>query len=433
MNEPVHRNVEIVLDSKAISLHQTHLDWLELFADQAAMLTSTVRLNGVDLVSCEEAPWASRSSIAVQSNCIEIQASYRRAGIFLRLGYEVRGRKDGRDIVTGEDAIVCEVFLEADARDRYETTLMKWAEQCSGLISARAVHTYDYDQNAVFASSATVLPSSPRLKPFPPLGDRVDVSRNCGRRYYRGTYVEALSATMLLGPRFWTATAASLDDVRQQGWMKSEDLPSGTLRIEAWPRPFSSDIGEEGERQNSLRALLFPSTHSDPILDPFFDPPQSGPQPSSAASLLDLHMGLSAKPAAVAEVIAHAKIVARDLKAYGCKANFSFDSLTDLDSYIDNTIGDIRLPTDKLNSDAVTPLILGVGGYVGETIKKRLKGIWRGSDAYPAGPLNHGIVVPKQAGSFFPIARAKARIEIGPSMSLSAYARDILQLRGVTP
>jgi hypothetical protein len=61
---------------------------------------------------------------------------------------------------------------------------------------------------------------------------------------------------MWLGKLFWPHAACSKSDVIQADWLKVEDCGSH-LHVVAWPEPFSSSEGEQGEIQRRLLKLLF--------------------------------------------------------------------------------------------------------------------------------------------------------------------------------
>ena len=86
----------------------------------------------------------------------------------------------------------------------------------------------------------------------------LDTSHNPGRREIREGYEEAVAAMMWLGRPFWKLTGAGKREVMAQSWLTCRELPNGVLQVQAWPKPFTTAEGEEGEIQNRLRDLLFP-------------------------------------------------------------------------------------------------------------------------------------------------------------------------------
>lgn len=65
-----------------------------------------------------------------------------------------------------------------------------------------------------------------------------------------------ISAEMWFGPEFWEFSATDKEIVKAQPWLVCEDRESH-LYVRAWPEPFTSDSGEQGEIQRKLLKLLF--------------------------------------------------------------------------------------------------------------------------------------------------------------------------------
>lgn len=102
------------------------------------------------------------------------------------------------------------------------------------------------------------LPMKPNGLPYPLEGMIIDTSRNPGRRVLRRGYVEAVGAVMWLGEQFWRVTGTRKADVVAQHWLWCEELPSGVLRVQVSEDMFTAAGGTEGDKQDRLRALLFP-------------------------------------------------------------------------------------------------------------------------------------------------------------------------------
>lgn len=102
---------------------------------------------------------------------------------------------------------------------------------------------------------------------LPPPVERtiIDVTNNPGRRTIRLGFVEVVAAEMWLGPGFWELTGADRDEVEQCDYVQTEALAHDVLHLTAWPHPFASDQGEEGEVQHKMRRLLYPNSVDRPI------------------------------------------------------------------------------------------------------------------------------------------------------------------------
>ena len=95
-------------------------------------------------------------------------------------------------------------------------------------------------------------------------------------------------------------------------------------------------------------------------------------------------------------------------EAGGGLLDFTPDSLAELDRLISRDVS--PRPQDP---DTLAEVI---GAYLGETIVRRLRGAWCEEGGQPRVAVGGGLLDP--------LGRARERIEVGPSRSLSAYYRD---------
>jgi hypothetical protein len=72
----------------------------------------------------------------------------------------------------------------------------------------------------------------------------------------RNGYIEGVSAEMWFGETFWQHAKCAKADILKQDWLHCEERPTH-LYVRAWPKPFSSAEGEQGEIQRRLLDLLF--------------------------------------------------------------------------------------------------------------------------------------------------------------------------------
>ena len=154
-----------------------------------------------------------------------------------------------------------------------------WDDWVSGLIEdtsfvmAWVVDTdYNHWQNAVdpqeyevVGKSFAHLPLRPNGMPYPLDRMEIDTSRNPGRRYFGAGYIEAVGATMWLGPSFWEVTGADKGKLENQGWLQRFEQMHNVIKIRAADDCFTTDEGESGKRQLRLRSVLFPY----PVLNRF--------------------------------------------------------------------------------------------------------------------------------------------------------------------
>lgn len=92
--------------------------------------------------------------------------------------------------------------------------------------------------------------------PFPLEKEIIDISTNPGMRLFNFEFIEVVGSTMWLSERFWEVTGTSKRKVLSSNLFDITEL-NNIVKIIAQDKPFSDWKGEEGERQNQLRSLLF--------------------------------------------------------------------------------------------------------------------------------------------------------------------------------
>jgi hypothetical protein len=80
--------------------------------------------------------------------------------------------------------------------------------------------------------------------------------------------------------------------------------------------------------------------------------------------------------------------VARALRSSNYRANFSPESLWDIDLFFDDHSDHGAPKTKGLLAEQLGQRLFALGGYVGETIRRKLGGEWQTDDADPQGEIN---------------------------------------------
>lgn len=94
-------------------------------------------------------------------------------------------------------------------------------------------------------------------------GERIDISRNPGRWEIRnGKCIEAGGSPMWIGPLLGERTGGDWRGLSEFNWCEIVELENGVIRLKSWGGPFDSDQGEQRERQETLRSILFPKPSS---------------------------------------------------------------------------------------------------------------------------------------------------------------------------
>lgn len=115
-----------------------------------------------------------------------------------------------------------------------------------------------------------------------------------------------------------------------------------------------------------------------------------------------------------------AEWISQALTASGYNADFSLQSLSEVDRFIDDNVQDgVPLPGGLLDQQ-LGSRIFALGSYVGETIRRNRGGEWVTDDNDPEGEIS--IAVQLERGTvFWPVQRVMRRVKNGNEESISAY------------
>jgi hypothetical protein len=122
----------------------------------------------------------------------------------------------------------------------------------------------------------------------------------------------------------------------------------------------------------------------------------------------------------VADVQAAAEQISTALRSTGYRADFSADSLWDLDSFFDEHTKNGTPKPGGLLADQTGARVFALGGYLGETLRRHLGGQWSGDDADPEGEISIMLRL-QDGGACFPVQRVMKRLSQGSAESLIAY------------
>ena len=122
----------------------------------------------------------------------------------------------------------------------------------------------------------------------------------------------------------------------------------------------------------------------------------------------------------VKDITAAADDIARTLRSSNYRANFSPESLWDIDLFFDDH-GEGGVPKAKgLLAEQLGRRLFALGGYVGETIRRKLGGEWQADDADPQGEINIALKLP-DGTMIRPVQRVMKRLNNGAEDGIAAY------------
>jgi hypothetical protein len=112
--------------------------------------------------------------------------------------------------------------------------------------------------------------------------------------------------------------------------------------------------------------------------------------------------------------------IARALRSSNYRANFSPESLWDIDLFFDDHCVDGQPKPKGLLSDQLGQRLFAIGGYVGETIRRNRGGEWHANDADPQGEINIELKLP-DGGRVWPVQRVMKRLKNGAEDGIAVY------------
>jgi hypothetical protein len=132
------------------------------------------------------------------------------------------------------------------------------------------------------------------------------------------------------------------------------------------------------------------------------------------------------RPSIVKDAVEAADWMAKLLADWGYKADFSLDSLKDVDRFIDEEAPDGKPKPGGHLAQQFGAHIFGLGAYLGETIRRQGGGQWEGNDrdTWPEVTL---AVRLKSGTVLWPTQRVLKRLENGAENGLYPYGVVILR------
>jgi len=124
--------------------------------------------------------------------------------------------------------------------------------------------------------------------------------------------------------------------------------------------------------------------------------------------------------------------IAEALKSSGYKADFSIQSLKEVDRFFDEHSRDGRPVPGGLLGEQLGSRLFALGAYVGEVIRRTNGGTWAGDDADPKGEINIELVLPN-GGRIWPVQRVMKRLQLGREEGIYAYGLGVGDRAGGGP
>ena len=112
--------------------------------------------------------------------------------------------------------------------------------------------------------------------------------------------------------------------------------------------------------------------------------------------------------------------IAKALRSSNYRANFSPQSLWDIDLFFDDHSENGAPKAKGLLSEQLGKRLFALGGYVGETIRRNFGGEWQADDADPNGEINISLKLP-DGSTIWPVQRVMKRLKNGAEDGIADY------------
>ena len=113
--------------------------------------------------------------------------------------------------------------------------------------------------------------------------------------------------------------------------------------------------------------------------------------------------------------------VGNALRSSGYKANFSMESLKEIDRFFDDQSHDGQPTPGGLLSEELGARMFAIGSYVGETIRRLYGGKWVANDNDPRGEVDIEFHLP-DGTIMWPVQRVMKRFKNGRADGIHAYS-----------
>lgn len=134
--------------------------------------------------------------------------------------------------------------------------------------------------------------------------------------------------------------------------------------------------------------------------------------------------------AVVRDVLVAADWVATALRSSGYAADFSVDSLKEIDRFFDDQARGGRPVPGGLLAEETGARLFALSGYVGEVVRRKAGGEWLGDDNDPMAEVNVGVRL-ADGSMIWPGWRVGKRLQNGSEDGLHVYGLSLTG--GLTP
>lgn len=126
------------------------------------------------------------------------------------------------------------------------------------------------------------------------------------------------------------------------------------------------------------------------------------------------------------DIPASAEWISTALISSGYKADFSMDSLKEIERFFNEHSQEGEPVPGGLLSESLGSRLFALGSYVGEVIRRSMGGEWITDDSDPDGEINITLQL-SNGGLIWPGQKVMKRLKNGPEDSIAAYGAVLLR------
>jgi hypothetical protein len=141
---------------------------------------------------------------------------------------------------------------------------------------------------------------------------------------------------------------------------------------------------------------------------------QTGPENRGAVTNMD------ASSKIVTDALALAEQISRAFLQSGYLADFSLESLKEVDEFFDDQVVNGKPKAGALLSQELGARLFAIGAYVGEVIRRHNGGEWQGDDNDPQAEINIALHL-KTGATLWPVQRVMRRFKNGAKDGIWIY------------
>jgi hypothetical protein len=141
---------------------------------------------------------------------------------------------------------------------------------------------------------------------------------------------------------------------------------------------------------------------------------QRGPENRGAVTKMSAQLKI------VDDALAAAEQISRALSQSGYRADFSLESLKQIDRFFDEQVANGQPKPGGFLSQQLGARLFAIGAYVGEVIRRQNGGQWEGDDSDPQAEINISVRL-KTGVTLWPVQRVMKRFKNGAEDSIWIY------------